>query len=279
MSIEKLDNRINRALSGWEIPSTKTKKAIWLSVLDAVETKRNKTVSFTKWRWVAAASLVAIVISFGIIYNAQVKVTSQANEKIAISLPDGSSVNLNSNSNASYNSITWYFNRSVSLSGEGFFNVKKGSTFSVNTSNGIIKVLGTSFNVLSTKDDFQVECYSGKVAVDNKASSVILTKGERIIFENKSALSKALATHSNTVPAWMEGKYSYSKSKLANVFKDISRNYNIELHASNKIKNMSFTGEWNSSMTLEEVLKIVCLPFNLEAKSLADQKYQVQTIR
>lgn len=279
MSIEELDNRINRALSGWEIPSTKTKKAIWLSVEGALETKQNKTVSLTKWRWVAAASLVAVIISFGIIYNARVKVISHANEKVAISLPDGSSLNLNANSQATYNSITWYFNRSVTLSGEGFFKVKKGSEFSVNTTNGIIKVLGTSFNVLSNNYNFQVECFSGKVAVDNKASSVTLTKGERIVITNDLVMDKALVTHASTIPLWMENKYSYSKSKLSNVFRDIASNYNVELQASNKIRHMSFTGEWNSTMTLEEVLKIVCLPFNLEAKSLENQKYKVQTIK
>ena len=157
MKREELDKRIDKALSGWEIPSQKNKSTIWSSVNTAIITKRKRTISLEKWQWAIAASLAAIIVSYAIFYSAAVEYTTDANQKIAISLPDGSTVNLNGNSKTSYNTVAWYFNRSVSLSGEAFFSVKKGSQFSVNTNNGVIKVLGTSFNVFSRDKDFLVD--------------------------------------------------------------------------------------------------------------------------
>jgi transmembrane sensor len=41
----------------------------------------------------------------------------------------------------------WSKERTLSLEGEAFFEVQKGSKFSVVTSDGIVEVLGTSFDV------------------------------------------------------------------------------------------------------------------------------------
>ena len=176
MKREELDKQIDKALSGWEIPSNRNKDAIWNSVITTIGTKRKRIISLEKWQWAIAASLAAIIVFSAIFYGSAVEYSTDANEKIAISLPDGSTVNLNTNSKTSYNAISWYLNRSVSLSGEAFFSVKKGSQFSVNTNNGVIRVLGTSFNVFSRENDFLVECFTGKVEVKNSLEKIFITK-------------------------------------------------------------------------------------------------------
>jgi len=61
---------------------------------------------------------------------------------------------LNSKSTISFNKTDWKNNRQLTLDGEAYFKVEKGSTFTVNTNNGSVTVLGTQFNVNSTRRFF-----------------------------------------------------------------------------------------------------------------------------
>lgn len=276
MSIEELDKQIDKALSRWETPSNQHKKAIWHSIEKSIGVKQpNKII---KWRWAAAASLAAIIISYAFLYNANVSYSTNLGESIAIDLPDGSFVNINEESTVSYNSIAWYVSRSLTMSGEAFFKVKKGSKFLVKTNNGTVKVLGTSFNVLTRENLFSVACYTGTVEVDNNINNVIITQGENVSQSNDLALSKGVIASKLNSPLWMIDNHSYTKVKLTNVLDDIANQYSITITANDKINKMKFTGEWNSEMALEDVLKIVCLPFNLEAKLLDNNEYKVQEI-
>ncbi len=275
MSREELDKRIDKALSGWAIPSKRDKKAIWHSVHTTIRTKRKRIISLEKWQWAIAASLTAIIVSYAIFYNSTVEFSTNINQKVAISLPDGSSVNLNAESKASYNSITWYFNRSINLSGEAFFKVKKGSQFNVITNNGVIKVLGTSFNVFSRDKNFLVKCFTGKVEVDNSINKILITKGEKVTQTENLKLSKEVFAN-NIKPEWLIDNYTYAKVKLETVFIDIEKSYNVSISADKKIVQMTFSGEWNNSMALKDVLKIVCMPFSLETKTINNKDIEIQ---
>lgn len=69
-----------------------------------------------------------------------------------MTLPDGSVVRLNSVSRLSYKPLGWYFSRSAELSGEAFFEVEKGSKFTIYSMLGSTSVLGTSFNNVTARD-------------------------------------------------------------------------------------------------------------------------------
>lgn len=278
MSINKLDSQINKALSGWETPNNKNKKNIWLSIEESIDAKQNRFVKFSSWRVAVAASIVALLVSYAVFYSSNIEYNTNIGEKMAITLPDGSSVNLNSESKLSYNSISWVLDRDVHMSGEAFFKVIKGSKFSVKTDNGIVKVLGTSFNVISRKSNFMIDCYTGKVEIDNSIDKVVISRGERVVQSEYLALQKELSNTELRSPIWLIDTYSYAKTKLVNVFEDISKQYSINISTSGDINKLKFTGEWNNSMKLEDVLKIVCLPFNLEASSLDENKYIIQEI-
>jgi ferric-dicitrate binding protein FerR (iron transport regulator) len=58
---------------------------------------------------------------------------------------------LNAASKLSFNEKKWADQRALTLEGEAFFKVQKGQTFSVNTTAGVITVLGTQFNVKERK--------------------------------------------------------------------------------------------------------------------------------
>ena len=104
--------------------------------------------------------------------------TTAFGEQKIIELPDGSLVTMNSKSTIEFNPDSWESNRILNLSGEAYFKVKKGSQFTVNTTNGNVVVLGTEFNVNSSHNFFEVICYEGKVKVEKNHKDYILTPGK-----------------------------------------------------------------------------------------------------
>ena len=68
--------------------------------------------------------------------------------------------------------------RDLTLEGEAYFKVQKGQTFSVNTTDGVVKVLGTHFNVKQRNNYFEVNCYEGLVSVTYNNETVKLPPGK-----------------------------------------------------------------------------------------------------
>jgi hypothetical protein len=84
-------------------------------------------------------------------------------------LPDGSSVSLNSESKIRYNQDFSTNHRTLALSGEAYFDVIKGSApFIINTEYGQVTVVGTSFNVRTREDGFEVGVNEGRVDVSSE---------------------------------------------------------------------------------------------------------------
>ena len=72
--------------------------------------------------------------------------------------------------------------RTLHLKGEAYFEVQKLTLpFVVKTYHGEITVLGTSFNVRSRNDEFEVGVNSGQVKVSNRDSSVELNKKKNLM--------------------------------------------------------------------------------------------------
>lgn len=104
-------------------------------------------------------------------------------QKVEGTLPDQSTFVLNGDSHLSYDKDKWEQSRDITLAGEAFFSVQKGSTFTVTTNRGTVQVLGTQFNVKARSDIFDVRCKEGKVAVNSNSNSLILTAGESALLQ------------------------------------------------------------------------------------------------
>lgn len=100
--------------------------------------------------------------------------------KTTIELPDSSLVILNSGSTLSYPDKFETASRTVKLTGEAFFEVKKNSRrpFYVQTKDVTIKVLGTKFNVKSYPDELTSETtlVSGSVEISQNNTEIDKTK-------------------------------------------------------------------------------------------------------
>lgn len=275
--LEELDKRISDSLSEWKLPEGKDKTAVWDKISYSIRTKkRGHVISLKKWHWVAAACVMSVLLSYAVFYSGQITHTTLNNNYQTITLPDGSTVNINAGSQLNYNKYTWLFKRNVNLSGEGFFKVTKGSQFKVHTDNGTIKVLGTSFNVFSRKHKLNVACYEGRVEVSTASNAVVIVPGEEVHRLGANSFEKTSGPQEIKEPNWLKGRFVYSETPLIEVFEEVERQFNVEINTSNLPEKMRFTGEWNTGMDVDNVLDIVCLPFGLNKVATSKGQFKIE---
>jgi transmembrane sensor len=225
-----------------------------------VKLKKRKSIFLPKIWW--SAAVIAAVI-FGIyftqFYTESIQFDTTAAEFEPVALPDASSVVLLPNSKISYNKDSWQSERNLTLEGEAYFDVAKGSSFTVVTHQGEITVLGTQFTVTARDNYFEVTCYEGLVKVTHLEYSQTLTPGK--IFRALDGKVVALSADPAAV-AWSQETTLFKSIPLGQVFKTIERSYGITII--NKIsQDALFTGAI-STINLKNALNSATMPFNID---------------
>ncbi len=262
-----LERNLDLCLNQDRIPFSKSKEAAWIEVekslhkATVIPLHTKKPVMF---RAIAAAGALLIGLT-GTLYflgSEQFETTKQTAQ---MSLPDGSNVVLNSNTAADYNSMTWIIDREVNLTrGEAFFEVEKGSTFTVNTPLGNVEVLGTSFDVLIEDEKLTVSCKTGKVKVENENTTegaVYLEPGMKVTMSTLT--SKVDEVSLDKIDAWVSGLYSFNNVAIADVFKVLENRSGKTITLPSDL-NSNYTGQFSMEQPLTEILETICKPLNLE---------------
>lgn len=124
------------------------------------------------------------VLSERIVEN---KISTRYGSKSQLTLPDGSRVYLNAGSTLTYDKDFGNKVRSVSLSGEAFFDIahNKQKPFIIHTTEMDIRVLGTAFNVKSYPEEGKTEASlvrgSIEVTVRGRSEKIILKPNEKLV--------------------------------------------------------------------------------------------------
>lgn len=221
-----------------------------------------------------AASLCIIALAALTLYNLQdVNVLTGRGEHQLITLPDQSTVLLNAGSTLQYNTFLFAFTRKLHFTGEGLFSVVKGSRFKVVSPQGAVEVLGTQFNILSRKNTYEVACLEGKVKVTNltNTSRVILTSGLNTALMNKNL--KQPEAFKSEITAWQNGEFYFENSPLSEVLTTLELQYDIKIHFDGPSAR-SYTGYFTAN-NLEESLKLVCLPLDLDYEVLNNKEIKI----
>ncbi len=211
----------------------------------------------------SAAAIVVILIACGVIMSMLTKtVTAPRGSHIEYTLADGSTVNLNSDSQIKFKKYRFNKNRTIKLEGEAYFYITSGKTFTVNTYMGSITVLGTAFNVYARDNNFSVNCLRGKVRVDTKDSSAILTKDQGV--ELSGNVLKEIKEENGSPISWIEGEFFFENAPLKKVIVEVERQFNVTFaEINNQLANKNFTGSF-SNQSLDIALDIICTPLGLE---------------
>lgn len=224
---------------------------------------------------IAAVALILIGLGTAAIYmnntgSLSKKITLIAGndqKNVTVSLPDGSKVYLNRNSEFSYRKNFGEHRRDVKLKGEAFFEISPdvSKPFIIDAGKARVKVVGTSFNVITNNPESSVEVFvkTGKVLVsDNTGTQTIQLNPGDVGTMNTNKSTKMLNTNPNYI-SWKTGYLEYSGQKLDVVFKDLKRVYNMDIVADDPdiLDNPWHSPIVNSSQ--ETIINLICLSFNL----------------
>jgi transmembrane sensor len=266
----KTKNHYRELLKRWEPPFDRTQDEVWPHVekrVDALpERPHGRMISLQKWGRAAAAAAVIGIGAFVFWPDSETysRIINDVGAHREIVLPDRSVVTLAVGSVLAYPE-KWN-ERSVELEGRAFFEVTKGSAFTVRTNAGLVEVLGTSFDVLSRESEFMVACHTGKVRVGVSDHSIELAPGQRARLESGTLIRETFFPESNT---WMKGEFTFENESLIKVFAGIEQCYGVEIRAE-IAENRLYTGTFTSE-NLEDALESVCLPMGLAWKFQSDK--------
>ncbi len=215
-------------------------------------------------KWLKLLSIMAVLglLIYGLYWflNAQNEVLSaDPQQQMNFAFHDGSEVWINSGSHIAYKSSEWSTQRDITLEGEALFHVSKGSPFTVHTDNGSVTVLGTQFNVRAWGENLYVECYEGKVQVQQGDQTTILTANERVSVIGNAMKAKQIMD--NTSPTWKNGMSRFYQDKLTIVCDELERQYAIKIDL--KAGDRTFSGQFKHD-DLDLALQSICKPLNLK---------------
>lgn len=256
----------------------KSKEAVWSEMMSQIDEQPQETkVIQMNWFRYAAAAVVVLLLSttaFLRFYTESVSVPAGLHSSVL--LPDGSTVELNAATELSFHPFWWQFDRSVKMEGEAFFDVKKGSSFSVMSKNGTTTVLGTSFNINSREDGYIVFCKTGKVSVQHETSKVVITPNESAQLKTNGELEKRSDANGSEFIGWVDNQFIFNAKPLREVTREIELQYDIELNiVGNDVADWKFTGAFNRSDDVKETLEVISNSMGLKFEQNAIGNYSL----
>lgn len=191
-------------------------------------------------RWVAVAAVLVVLAGAFLIYTnnresytGQQQVYVPAGQRTGITLPDGTTVWLNSNTTFSYDSGFGVENRTVRVNGEAFFKVTKDADrpFIVLTDKSKVEVLGTVFNVHDYKgyDYYVTSVVEGAVKVtagNGDNNEFQLAPGQKVT-GNRGDLKKM--EYIAGTDSWTKGVLVFEDELIRNVLNRLSAYYNVTI--------------------------------------------------
>jgi ferric-dicitrate binding protein FerR (iron transport regulator) len=234
-------------------------------------------ISFMKSTFMRVAAIGLIILSLGITavylnntgaFSKNITLATGYDQKnLQVALPDGSIIFLNRNSEFSYRANFGKHRRDVRLTGEAFFEISADASkpFIIDAGNAKVKVIGTSFNVITKNGESAVEVYvkTGKVilSANSGSQSMVLDPGFVGIMDSKIS-GKTLNKNPNYL-SWNTGLLVYNGQKLDIVFNDLKRVYNMDIVADDPgILDNTWTSPIDNQPP-DTIIRLICASFNL----------------
>lgn len=302
---EHPDNRLkfNRLKNTWIISKLPETKAPEASVLQYSRKIRHRKQNRRILGYGIAASLI-LLLSFQVFYQfndyrqeihflenqqlAQLEYHTNKGVKGRVTLPDGSIVWLNSDSELKCPAQFSGDSREINFSGEGYFDVVKNpeKPMVVKLENGIqVIVKGTKFNLTSYKNDDNVSALllSGNITVlrtkHSKQEEIKVKPNERIWIEKKERQKVNLTVPAETLPilGWKDGWLIFDETPIAEILKKLERWHGMTFEVKDpEILDQKFTARFHEesiSQILEIMHNVALLRFEIKDKTAVLYKY------
>lgn len=183
-------------------------------------------------------------------------------EQKRITLPDGTIVIMNSNTDITLGKTYNTSDRKVFLHGNAFFKVAKNTSkpFSVISDEFSTTALGTSFYVnANAAEDFSVKLLEGKVRVNSGKidSPAYLEPGQELKCPKAQTLFIKQHYDTSYLNKWVSGKIVFRKTPVEEAFAILQQWYGVEIKdARNKRADVAINGTYENVL-LEDILKVI----------------------
>ena len=175
-------------------------------------------------------------------------------------LPDSTKVWLNASSSIRFPSAFRGSERSVTVTGEAYFEVAKNAAmpFIVAVKGVQVRVLGTHFNIMAYDDESSLNTtlLEGSVKVMQGEQTSLLLPGQesKISREGNMVVVRA---DMDEVMAWKNGWFQFRSYDMKKVMRQISRWYNVEIAYEGIMPTRHFSGMVSRENSIGQVLRIM----------------------
>ena len=254
-----------------------------------VEPMRHRLFPMPRLRLAALTIMIFLVVGvaffraqimecwFYLMGKGQTYVTEIGQQK-KITLKDGSILEMNADSVITVRFSKWQ--RKVELpEGEVFFRVARDTQrpFEVKSHNGMVRVLGTSFNVRSRSGRVSVDVEQGRVQVVTEpernsgilSRAVVLKANQGVDYNWSGRMDRVRGSCIEDVLAWRKGKIVFRSMRLIEVLRELEHYHRVKLRLEPDFWNKRFTGTFSNS-DLNAVLSAIKVAFSLKTKTAPD---------
>ena len=180
-----------------------------------------------------------------------------------VTLADGSTVHLNSESELRFPTAFTGKERRVYLKGEGYFEVERDTArpFVVAADETEVRVLGTRFNVnaYDAEEVTRTTLMEGKVSVGDSVAgkAVVLSPGWQAEWRGGNISTRKVNV--KAVVAWIDGKFYFEEgATLEEITEQLRRWYDIDFFfTSERVKRFMFAGVIRKDYTANEIFSII----------------------
>lgn len=239
----------------------------------------SRTLQFSPARWMrAAALLLAMVGSAWLVYRlsgaGNEQLLAQSFDKVLITtLPDGSVVTLNKNSELSYPAHFDGNKRNVTLKGEAFFSItaNKAQPFVIDAGNSSVTVVGTTFNVKSKNEVTEVIVESGIVEVAKREKAVRLLPGQKVVVSAATTTPVPENVTDELYNYYRTNEFVCNATPLSKVVTTLNEAYNIQIVLQNsRIASLPLSVTFHNE-PIDVIVDIIAKTLNLSVQKEGNQ--------
>ena len=286
---------LSEIINTWSLTKYRTefyvpdKTINWARLMKRIDNSNTRTIKLNTWyRWIAAASIIALVFLTGLELGngfikhspntSFVRIVSPEGSKTQVVLPDSTHVWLNSGAELQYPGNFSAQNRQVIMKGECFFAVTKDPEhpFIVDGTKLRIKVYGTQFNV--NEDRFtkgtDITLISGKVEVFNQNDKFIskLIPGEQLVYNN-GLVHVQKTENPEALTSWINNTLVFNNKPFEEVISYLEKWYGVKITLDKTLYyNYNYTFKVKTE-SLREVLELISfitpIEYRIEGEKVA----------
>lgn len=217
-------------------------------------------------RYLVAA--IALLLFGAVLFFAPQNVTAPYGELTELEMRDGTFIELNSGTTLQFNRLYGFTNRTLTLNGEAWFEVKSGNDpFIVKANGTVAEVTGTEFSIRSWSDDPE-----GKTQVTVKGGSVhfypdgfddhdVRVTAGRTSSWNPERVHPAEPQDADLeqMTGWRDRMFIFYEESLQRIFRDIERRFDLQIDLQNEeATGETLTGYYRQVDSAESLLDDIC---------------------